>query len=112
MDQITFFNRWWLRKKKATHKLLYPLAIKWCKEYQFWDWLVYWGWFSQNAQTHCLASDSPVAKSHEAQAKSFIYNICQIKSLNELDSNLYAVRAFRELIEKPYMHWLEGLEKR
>ena len=73
---------------------LCKLAVQWCKDPVFWEWLnqfrvVCWG------------------TKNEEDAKGEILRICNISSRKELDTNFTSKNLFNSEIRKPYMDWLE-----
>ena len=79
--------------KKEPVRGLALLAVRWCKEPDFWEWI--------NQTTHFNTHD-------ELGAKKIICLRCGIKSRNELNTDTEAAAYFERDVRKPYMKWLEN----
>lgn len=71
---------------------LCKLAVQWCKDEKFWQFL-----------NEALEGDERVES--EDAAKDFIGVTCQVISRRELDVYPDAAKTFHELIRIPYMEW-------
>jgi hypothetical protein len=71
------------------------LAVEWCKEPKFLEWM---NQLSEQRQ-------EPLYKS-ESDAKQFVCWVCGIKSRKELNTNPQAAAQFQDEIRAPYMQWL------
>lgn len=76
--------------KKEPLTGLAMLAVQWCKDPQFLKWL---------NLTHGNFSG-------EADAKSYILQLCHIRSRKELNTDVAAAVSFQAKIREPYMDWL------
>ena len=73
------------------------LAVQWCKEPKFWEWL----------NTKC---GDVTALTNENDVKLYILAICGIDSRKELNTSKLAERRFNRFIREPYMEWLKDQE--
>lgn len=69
------------------------LAVEWCKEPQFWQWI------NSCFEFH-VAED-------ELTAKDTILDMCGIESRKELNTNPKAAAIFQQEIRVPYMQWCQ-----
>lgn len=69
------------------------LAVQWCKDPQFWEW---------------LETDPENAAHSEFGATECVKSICGIASRKELDTNPKAGFDFETRIRKPYMAWMKA----
>ena len=71
------------------------LAVRWCKETMFWEWLE--DNFGEDIDSEEAASDA-------------IKAICNIETRKELNTNVPAAEFFNKHIRIPYMNFLEELK--
>jgi hypothetical protein len=70
------------------------LAVEWCKEPKFWEWINA-GWDIE-----------PVTD--EKRAKTVICQLCAIESRKELNTDKDAAEIFQQDVRGPYMQWLRA----
>ena len=71
------------------------LAVQWCKEPKFWQWL--------NGMKY-----GDLYIKNDKDAKNYICVICNIQSRVELNSDKSAADKFNRFIREPYMEWLKN----
>ena len=69
------------------------LAVQWCKEPKFWEWLY------ERYQQVILG---------ENEAKELVCFECGIQSRKQLNTNKSAADYFNRLFREPYMEWLKN----
>lgn len=78
--------------KEPAYTGLTKLAIEWCKDEQFWEW---------------LNLDPENAAFSERGAAACVKGLCCIESRKELNTDPHAAASFNQHIRAPYMQWLK-----
>ena len=76
------------------------LAVQWCKEPKFWEWLT-----QLNEVSGFLTKVTFIT---ELRAKQWILFKCGIDSRKELNTNAESAEKFNYWFREPYMEWLKN----
>lgn len=90
-----------LQPPKEKLGALCVLAVQWCKDPQFWDFLN----FANVSRTSDIVGN-------DQEAKELVCFLCGIDSRKELDSNERAAAYFDRAFRKPYMAYLKANQQR